>query len=122
MIVGIFILVFLALVYISYRYSAESFQDGSGNLVEDSMKTLMNTILPKIKFQSDEETEILLSTNELSESELIAQELQNQVRKSLKDDILSMRTVPLLPNSNNVTSDSLQQGIQSQSNLPTIGR
>lgn len=122
MIVGIYILVLLALVYISYKYSSESFQDGSGNLVEDSMKTLLNTILSRLKFQSDEETEILLSTNELSESELIANEMRNQVRKTLKDDMLSMRTVPLLPSYNNVTSDSLQQGIQSQSNLPTIGR
>lgn len=121
-IISIFVLLFVLLYFVSRRFS-EGFQDASGNpLAAESMKVLLNTLLPKLKFRSDDETEITLATNDLSDSELLERELSTQLKKSLKEEVLGLRNTPLLPSSMNTTSISLEQGIQSQSNLPTIGR
>lgn len=122
-IISVFVLLFVLLYLVSRIRFSEGFQDSSGNqVVVDSMKVLLNTVLPKLKIRSDDETEIMLATNDLSESELIEQELTNQLKKSVKEEVLGLRNKPLLPYSTNATSFSLEQGIQSQSNLPTIGR
>ena len=121
-IISIFVLLFVLLYFVSRRFS-EGFQDASGNpLAADSMKQLLNTILPNLKFRSDDETEITLATNDLNEGELLERELNTQLKRNLKEEILGMRNRPILPSSLNTTSFSLEQGIQSQSNLPTIGR
>ena len=121
-IISIFVLLFVLLYFISRRFT-EGFQDASGNpLAAESMKGLLNTLLPKLKFRSDDETEITLATNDLSDSELLERELTTQLKKTLKEEVLGLRNRPLLPSSMNTTSVSLEQGIQSQSNLPTIGR
>lgn len=122
-IISVFTLLFVLLYFISRRFS-EGFQDASGNkLAADSMKVLLQTIVPNLKFRSDDETEILLATNDLSEDELLDRELQSQLKKTLKEEVLGLRNRPMLPSSSlQATSISLEQGIQSQSILPTIGR
>ena len=121
-ILSIFVLLFVLLYFVSRRFT-EGFQDASGNpLAAESMKVLLNTLLPKLKFRSDDETEITLATNDLSEGELLERELGTQLKKTMKEEVLALRNTPVLPSSMNTTSISLEQGIQSQSNLPTIGR
>jgi hypothetical protein len=125
-IISIFVLFFVLLYFVSRRFT-EGFQDASGNpLADDSMKLLLNTLLPKLRFRSDDETEITLATNDLSEGELLEEELNSQLnsqlKKTMKEEVLELRNRPILPTSLNATSFSLEQGIQSQSNLPTIGR
>lgn len=121
-IISIIALLFVLLYFISRRFT-EGFQDASGNpLATESMKGLLNTLLPNLKFRSDDETEITLATNDLSDSEILERELNTQLKRTLKEEVLGLRNRPLLPSSMNTTSISLEQGVQSQSNLPTIGR